>query len=888
MTIEQGSEVTIPIYEEVMHFCKSLAIEYTPAILANFQIKNKSRVRKYSQRAYSLENFCWRGSPKELRAALTQWYMEYTMEDPATLEGYLSIAQAAELLGIKPKVLATWVWTRCECYEIHNGHCVIKENVIQNLNNQWNDVHIVSKIIPPLIQEVPPKMHVSVKADLLIQLQNNQPSWILPQNTFPQQKKNILYTDQPLLAKHEICDLVYRYAVLPLNCLKGATGMNIPQLREKCSCGAIKAADDNGVLRISIYEKQRVEYIAKQYIIIDDIVQACLSRRNSKFRCQIQYDRDNFISFCEGNNWWEIHHVDCKSLPLDGKKFGYAVYKEDAEILMKHIQIWIWGYQQPANIKFGIVIDALTNKYPETAKKLLEFEAKHHTADAALIDMAQLLYVFLSSELHLMSSEEIENTIVSRFSAESTIIACETLFKFLHFGKYSNRIFTANRTGIEVDTTAYAVEEFGIMICHIVNDNTIAHKDLIAKAVGNKRYADLWLYVALHIFAAWRTSDFIRMVAPILPYAPEETLEKVKNHELTQAEAINIAEYFIVSNCLRLSKPNKTKGTAGVPDLYFHCPQSCLEPFGKILAIATAHYQLCPTAENFVTPVNDWLAIKRFFGDIFLEACGNRAFSGRRANKALLQSVEFQGREEDQLPPLVAYHLASIMRSHKINYGSVSETTDIYLHDAAFSGLTPEFVIHQMWERGVCSFIVDAMLRICYEEKYSQLSVAQQTQAIKELGLTPVVVANTLTCVQNSMDRALDIVMAEFQDKESIEAALKNMALDNGTGKYPDVFCLLKANGKSCSHKANPDCKGCKFEILTKATLLRYATIYQKLADTTLLSEEEKNRRKYLCNTVVWPRLVEILTHIDTDKRALYKDLIQEVSQYALASNYAP
>lgn len=888
MIIEQGSEVIIPIYGEFMHFCEDLAIEYTPAMLANFQTTSRGKSLKFSQRAYSLENFCWRGSPTELRAALTQWYMEYTMEDPATLAGYLSIGQAAELLGIKSKVLATWLWTHSEYYEIHKGHCVIKENVIQNLHNQWKTVCIVPKIILPLLYQIPPKMRITVKTEILAQLQISHPSWILPPNSFPQQQKNILYTVQPLVAEKELNNSICSYAALPLNCLKDITGMDISALREKCSCGAINAVDDNGILRISVYERQRVEHILMQYIVIDDIIQDCLSCCNSKFRHHIQYDRNNLLSFCEENNWWGIHHTECKNLPVDGKKFDYAICREDAGNFNDHIQMWIWGYQQPAKIKFGIVVDILAKKHPKTAKKLSEFENKCHPADAALVDMTQLLYVSLSSELGDMHDREIEATIVSRFFSEATIAACEMLNQFLSFGGYTNRSYLPDRTGIEIDTAAYSAEAFGIMICHVVNENTITHKNLIVKATENKRYADLWLYVALHIFSAWRSTDYVRMIAPILPHTPEETLEKAKNHELTKEEAVNIAEYFIASNCLHLSIPNKTKNTAGVSDLYFFCPQSCLEPFGKILAIATAHYQLCTNADNFVIPVNDWLTIKRFFGDIFLQACGNRAFSGRRANKALLQSVEFAGREEEQLPPLVAYHLASIMRSHKINYGSMSETTDIYLHDAAFSGLTPEYVIFQMWERGVCSFVTDAMLRICYGEQYSRLSVIQQTQAIKELGLTPAEIANTLACVQNGIDRAHDIVMAEFQDNLSIEKALKNMALGNGTGKFPDVFCLLKASGKTCLYKAQADCKGCKFEILTKATLLRYASAYQQLSDTNLLSEKEKARRKYLCNTVLWPKLVEILTHIDTDKRALYKNLIQEVSQYAITSNYAP
>ena len=332
-----------------------------------------------------------------------------------------------------------------EYYENHNGHCVIPEDVIQSLHNRWDDVRIVSKMIPPLIQEIPPTMQASVKANLLSHIKQNHPSWILPQNTFPQQLKTILYTDQPVIAEQEVNNFIHSFAALPLNCLKEVTGMTISQLRKKYNCGAINATDDKGILRISIYELQRVEHIAKQYIVIDDIVQDCLSHRNSKFRYQIQYDRDNLIFFCEENSWWGIHHIACETLPIDGKKFDFAIFKEDADSLTEHIQMWIWGYQQPAKVMFGIITDMLSKKYPVTAKKLLEFEKKHQPADAALVDMAQLLYISLSSELHKMKPKEIENIIVSRFSAESTISACEILCKFLQFGKYTNQTFSPNR-----------------------------------------------------------------------------------------------------------------------------------------------------------------------------------------------------------------------------------------------------------------------------------------------------------------------------------------------------------------------------------------------------------------------------------------------------------
>lgn len=394
------------------------------------------------------------------------------------------------------------------------------------------------------------------------------------------------------------------------------------------------------------------------------------------------------------------------------------------------------------------------------------------------------------------------------------------------------------------------------------------------------------------MYASWRSTDYVRLIAPRLPCAPETILERAKNGDLPAEEMRRVAEHFIATNRLVSDTPNKTKGVSCVPKLYFWCPQSCLESFGLILTIAAAHYQLCPSANTFVNPVKHWSAVKQFFGEHFLTACGNRSFSGRRANKSLLQCVEFVGREEDQLAPTVAYHLASIMRSHKLSYGGLSETTDIYLRDAAFAGLTPEYVAYQMWERGVCSFVTDAMLKLCYGDQYTRLNAAQQTKAIKNVGLAPAQIANTLQHVQNAEDYACELVKSVCQSRESIEHALKQISLGRGTGKDPDGFCLCKAAGMDCRNKDRINCMGCKYEIRTKALLLRYAVVHQSLIrGNGAESETDKARHMYLCKTVTYPAMQEILVHLDAETTAeehlLYRQLIQEVVTYGVTGNSA-
>lgn len=882
----------IPVFPEFEVFCTDLEIPATPPMHADFQCKYRSRLLKTSYHPFLTDTFFWTGDPSDLWDIFSNWYMGYTMLEPSNLEGFFSVKECADYLEVKPAKLLSWLETHEESYILYRGRCLIPVDAANKLKARWQKNHPVMELLTPKLTQFPAKLRYKVKTEVFEHIHRYKPIWILSKDALPQQEA-IPYTDNPLLADQGLDEIVNRIPALPLNCLTTITGMSLPLLRKKTICGALDAQEDEkGSWNISVNERNRVQALHHQYIALEDIVLELRKSMISKFDARIAYHRENLLGFCQGNDWWGLDYVDCRELPMDGKKFEIAIFREDDPILRKHIRLWMQGYQQAPREKFRIITEDFSCQYPKTVKHLLKYEKEIHEADSALVDMAQLLLISLRKELHDMDANEIEHALVARFSKNATVAACKLLADFLLFGKYTKRRFRFSGTGIKVDTSAYPVKDFAVMVSHVVNEEIISHTDLVNKAVANKKYADLWLYVALHVYASWRSTDYIRMVAPHLPDTPEIILEKCRNGSFSAKDAIGIAEYFIAANCLLLNVPNKTKGTSGVPRLYFFCPQSCLESFGRILAIATAHHQLSSKEGAFVTPVKDWVTIRQFFGDWFLEACGNRPFSGRRANKALLQSIEYIGREENQLPPMVAYHLASVMRSHKLSYGKTAETTDIYLRDASFSGHTPEYIIYQMWERGVCSFVVDAMLGICYGEQYARLSVAQQTKAICTLGLSPANTADILRCIQDSMDQACQTIAEVSQDKGTLSTALREIAMGHGTGKDRDVFCVWKAAGKPCSDKARLSCMGCRYEIRTKALLLRYATNHRILASSSeAMSEADMARKKYLFTQVTWPAMTEIFAHLasvtNAEESTLYKNLIEEAICYGIDSSCA-
>lgn len=334
-------------------------------------------------------------------------------------------------------------------------------------------------------------------------------------------------------------------------------------------------------------------------------------------------------------------------------------------------------------------------------------------------------------------------------------------------------------------------------------------------------------------------------------------------------------------------RPHKTKDTGLSADLYISCPESCIPAFGRIVAIASAH-QIISQSSQLVQPVTDLHTIRSFFGPVFANACGNKDFSGRRANKALMQAVKTQA-EESGHTPLLAYMLASRMRSHRGSYDSIAPTTAIYLRNSSFSNLTADDIAYLLMERGVCSFATDYMMQTCYGEKYTQLSAFSQTEAIRSIGCHVSHLDKTMRHVQYAMDDAIKTVNAVVQQKP-MKDVLATLALGCAPGKEQGSMCMCKAADMQCQEPSRLNCLGCKYEVKTKALLVKYIIAYNEMwADIDGLLETDIQRKRWLANHIYAPAISEIQAHLlnaQTDMR-VYNQLVLEVSENAGTKNRA-
>jgi len=560
---------TIPVMDVFKTLCSELAIIFTQALFENYCQKNKTQLLYTRYHPFYSDKWFWTGKIDDLHTSIRQWYMLYSANIPSDIDGFASLMDAANMLSLGPEQLLTWLLTHPTAYQCHNNRCYINISTIDNLSCRWKDVYKVQPIVNKKLSQIPIKARPGAKQMLLCWLENSNHDWLLPAGFFPQQLENILYTDQLSAASCALDMCLNTYPTRQLSCLKDVTGMPLKKLQEKASSGSIIAfKDDNGNWYISENEYKRVATAQEQHISLDNIILSLLNEINSNYDLSSHVKRNHLMNYCNDHNWWELEYTSCDMLPIDGQRFGIAIAAESVDFLKEKLDLWLKGYGQTYDYKFGLIINKFSHSLPDTAKQLINFEKQVHPADKALVDTAEHLCSILQTDIQKPDDPKIESTIIEPFAQNASLVSCEILTEFLMFAGYNTkRQFHFPKSGRLMETSAYPVNDFAIMMAHIVNDDVIRGKKLIQKAIANKRHADLWLYVAVHMFASWRNTDYRQMIPPKLPYPPTEVLQKISDGEISPAELKTIAEYFIATNSLALDVPNKNQR-------YHRCPKS--------------------------------------------------------------------------------------------------------------------------------------------------------------------------------------------------------------------------------------------------------------------------------------------------------------------------
>jgi hypothetical protein len=606
---------------------------------------------------------------------------------------------------------------------------------------------------------------------------------------------------------------------------------------------------------------------------------------NSLYRDN-RFGRQDILEFMDANDWFGIEYVMKNREP--------QMTLQSLEKIRKSLTLWLAAYRKPGRDKIALMLEHFSGTYPETCRLYGSFIRSREFDDEP---SSWKLLDFLLSEIDRDITEYGEadmETLIRRIESGAARTVAKLFADFLGAEKRDGQpisrwtyAFNA-RDAPELANDAYPLDDFATMAYCVFNEEMWDKQRLIEKAVRKKTYADLWLFVAMHFICALRVSDMVRLPAPALPCDGEAAVWKIEAGTFSKYEAATIVDDLRIRLKLKPMKPSKTFEHGNVPELKLFVPESLKVSLGIIIAIALSHHHEIRPGDGFITPSDSLSNMRDFFGEHFANAIGQRRFSSRRCNKSYLQGIDLFGGNERGKPK--GYMLAALARSHKSGIGRLSETTDIYLRDANFGGYSPEFIIRQMFERGVFSFIPTVLLEIYVGDTYTKLPVSVQTELIGELGVAPQRIERLAEIVESAMVKSRAAIGGILKNpaamKENVFAALQNIASGNAPGKQEEYLCLMTAAGFRCPFPDRNGCIGCGYEIYTKTAMYTLMREYARLSRARNDADPSEARRcGQILEQAIFPAITEMLAaakllYPEADVAGLL-DIMEEGIHYA-------
>ena len=790
----------------------------------------------------------------EVHARLKKWAIKYTANDPSPDTNFYSVAGAANALQVSNNALLMWAERHPEKTYYTQGRLLFSKSMVIQLNQDWSSVVCIQEMLKDSVEKLPKRVRPYAKQAMFETLQADRRLAILAEYTFPQQQKNRIYCKaRTEWVRYVLQDTAESICVYPISCLR-QIGVSKKLLDMWLEQELVYAQARDGQLYISYKEQQRIRGLDMEYISLDRIIEniSCETR----FDLRHSYDRQSLLCRLEETEFDGVL-VSADSIPADGGKMGVLIPKEYAAGIKEWLFLWLSCYKAASEDIAVRLLEHFSESYPCTvaALRAFRFSRRDNWNESAFVDVIDMVFSSITVELNQMDGQELREVLIEG-NKDRTVTSCTLLAEFLVFAGYTTNQYKFEKAGYIMQNDAYSLNDTASIVAACCNAEIWAKSDLVQKAIHNKRYADMWLFIALHIYATWRKTDFLRLTPPHLYYSAEETLKLLSTGAYPAYAAKYVAEYFLATIELSRATPNKTRRAQNVPPLHAFCPESCKEPFGVILSIATAQYIQAGSSGSFVKTISDLNSIRGFFGKEIARAFGNKAFSSRRMNKSMMQGVEFEAVQGEHLDPNIAYFLASIMRSHKGGYAKIPETTKYYLRDANFSGLTAQQAAYQMMERGVCSMVIFKLLDTCYGERFRELSEASKTTVIKGFGLTPYKTSQVLKLIDEA-ERTCSETIKDLSAFCAPQKILENFMLRPCMGKSENNYCLLKACGRQCDKPQKQICLGCRYEIKTKQMLVHLTKEIARLSAGS--SPEEMKRNVWLRDNIIEPAAKEII-----------------------------
>lgn len=516
-------------------------------------------------------------------------------------------------------------------------------------------------------------------------------------------------------------------------------------------------------------------------------------------------------------------------------------------------------YQGYINELMPIYIE--NSAYKETMRYYFEWvkmkiktsESKRKKLDAGCyLITAEHLNKLLTKELKLYSDAEIQelvemSEILTMRDIENISFLMKDLLKKTECKFINEYLLVPKRDRVkEINEVIYSKFEWTAMcgkLCDVVEH--------MEKAIANRRYAETWLYLLMHLSLAWRKSDFRK-----IKNVPIE-LAEVTEFGWFEENVLSLEKGQLLINEMRRRgigiKTDKTK-------MNTHLVIALILPTAVALIIAEIHSRIAIKDKGIL------FSAKGYRSYDFKKVLGDKlpSFASKKTNASLL-TYGFETATKIEGRAAIAYALSSHARSHLEKIGAYSETTKKYLHLLGTDVNVSDMAKH-LFERGFFGWQIGLMLDMVISTDLWELK--EKTEQIKEFGnkMAPMCIENLSKYVHTRYQQYNDLLDELMHlTKEEIMTKLTEIVSYKSPALIDYSQCIKGID--NCVFN-NPDaCLGCKYHIPTNYILeiikAKLDSLMEKFEGCHLGDVQEKMKLSHILDQLLF---------IVTDFRIAFKN----------------
>ena len=199
--------------------------------------------------------------------------------------------------------------------------------------------------------------------------------------------------------------------------------------------------------------------------------------------------RDALWDFMDVNNWFGLEHIGA----------GRDARVPSLEPMQKSLNLWLRAYGKSRSEKIDLMLEAYAPVFPQTCSLFQQFiqktDCKERDSTWKLLDF---ILASLDREIDAYDANGIRNFIMCA-NQELSLTGMRQLVSFLNMAGKENWSYQfQSRQIVKPENGAYPLEQFSIMAYTVFNEESWKAHNLVEKAAKKRKYADLWLFTALH------------------------------------------------------------------------------------------------------------------------------------------------------------------------------------------------------------------------------------------------------------------------------------------------------------------------------------------------------------------------------------------------------